>query len=146
MDSEPTFAIQAKAWAEKEENITELDSLKRLTASIDIKNERLVTKNILEQQSLIRDRLAKIPGFWPYALSALPAFEKFCCMKNDLDALGHLTDLELVVDWKDPRAFDLVFVSFTTVSCLLFLVPCTIKRAICPRVGRRTQVWGEIRN
>lgn len=71
--------------------------------------ERMATKHTLALQRSIRPRLRSIPGFWPFALSNLETFSSLACMSADLDALSSLEDVELVVDWRDPRAYSLVF-------------------------------------
>lgn len=64
---------------------------------------------MLELQSSIRPEIRKIPAFWPYAFSNLDLFGSIATMMPDLDALSSLEDVELIVDWRDPRAYSLVF-------------------------------------
>ena len=88
----------------------------------------------LQLQPLLRPRLTKIPGFWPWTLSRCSTFSRACTAEKDWDCLSYLEDLEFVVDPRDYRAFDLIFVSTSPRSCSPSLI---VLKLILRRSGQR---------
>ena len=76
---------------------------------IAIRQAELVS--YLSSQKTLRSRVKSIPGFWPWTLSRCKTFSQACTSADDWEAMGHLEDMEFVVDPRDYRAFDIVFVS-----------------------------------
>ena len=95
--------------------LTDLHSLLSLLVTdqahrdIAIRQAELVS--YLSSQKTLRSRVKSIPGFWPWTLSRCKTFSQACTSADDWEAMGHLEDMEFVVDPRDYRAFDIVFVS-----------------------------------
>lgn len=79
-----------------------------------VRIERYIAEQNKKFLDEIRPKLKDVKGFWTVALLNHPLLNARVSAVSDRDALQHLRDIELVQDVKDPREYELVFVSVPT--------------------------------
>lgn len=94
-----------------------------------VRIERFVASENKKFLDEIRPKLKDVKGFWTVALLNHPLLNARVSAVSDRDALQHLSDIELVQDPKDPREYELVFVSYPRAGAG-HAVPCSARRAL----------------
>ncbi|KAL7419752.1 Nucleosome assembly protein 1-like 1 [Cryptotrichosporon argae] len=81
----------------------------RLQKDKDIRYARFQAKETQAFLKTLKEKTKEVDGFWGFTLSQHRDLAPFITLSSDVDALKHLTDIELVQDVEDPRAYELVF-------------------------------------
>ncbi|EIW66793.1 hypothetical protein TREMEDRAFT_65195 [Tremella mesenterica DSM 1558] len=85
-----------------------LQELENETANKRYRMLQYMAKTTLEHLEVVRPKVKDIAGFWLYTLSNHVALEPLFALKEDQEAMNYCTDVELVIDPKDPRAFKII--------------------------------------